>query len=261
MALQQRDDRVFNSWRKVLHSGRRQKVNVPGPIAWASLVRHGPNFKPVCEPAIFSPSGIGTVSGDGSAGHSPPGRYTFVDFPGEIRNLIYRLSLHYPDSFDLYYAYNQRIDEFYRRKMRGSNERFPRYEQVMRTPTILLLCKAITREALPILHASTLVIDRIPPWPPMAPHPLMVSQFIGRRTLQNIKKLEIRVSFGDGRFGSGWAWNKILVDLLSVLIERNSFTDMKIMIKLCDLENTDLWESEFSEYMALMRTVHLWHPA
>lgn len=66
--------------------------------------------------------------------------------------MIYAYSLDYPSSRDLY-----------RRQLSAAYQPTHTWAPRLRAPTILLLCKRITRECLPILHARTLVIDRLPP--------------------------------------------------------------------------------------------------
>ena len=94
------------------------------------------------------------------------------------------------------------------------------------TPTILLLCRKITAESLPMLRARPFIIDRLPPFvstPNAIRNPLVLSDFMGRQTLQSLRHIELRVPFGQGDQGSGWAWTPIINDLFEILEEKNSF--------------------------------------
>ncbi len=183
-------------------------------------------------PTPTSPSKVPTADND------PKTRTNgFFRFPAEIRNIIYDHALQYPTSSELYRSYSRQIDEYYARKGRhreatplNSNpdeedeeEPFPPYTRTLHTPTLLLLNKEITKECLPILRSRTFVVDRLPPWLPGSRRPMLVSQFIGRRTFQHLRRIEIRVPLGQGMHGSGWAWMEIVVDLLKTLREFNEF--------------------------------------
>lgn len=66
--------------------------------------------------------------------------------------MIYAYSLIYPSSRDLYRA-----------QLTTAYQPTPTWTPRLRAPTILLLSKRITAECLPLLHARTLTIDRLPP--------------------------------------------------------------------------------------------------
>lgn len=86
--------------------------------------------------------------------------FPFLCLPKELRNIIYAHALAYP-SFDRDY-HNHTLD--------GANEDdstedlSPRWSRLkLTTPTILLLNRQITSEALSVLHNAPLVIDVPPP--------------------------------------------------------------------------------------------------
>ncbi|KAK3687367.1 hypothetical protein B0T22DRAFT_126983 [Podospora appendiculata] len=158
--------------------------------------------------------------------------YSFMHFPGEIRNIIYDYALDYPSSLELYAPYKQRIDEFYARRNKGIIEDFPQFSGKLRAPTILLLCRAITAECLPILQSRRLVIDRLPPWLPGHVRPMPICRFIGIRTLQSVKNLEIRIPLGHGSLGSGWVWSDIAGGVFDILQESNSFEHLRVIITI-----------------------------
>jgi hypothetical protein len=188
---------------------------------------------------------------------------SFFHFPAEIRNMIYDTCIQLPGSQTLYQGYNRRVEAYHRRKLDKTStpdEPFPEFDARISTPTILLLCRAVTTECLPLLREQTWVVDRIPPWPTGYLRPLLISQFIGRRTVQSLKKIEIRLSFGEGTLGSGWVWSSIVMDLLNILLERNSFGSLRVTFSLHSwCHNLSLWQGEFlviRDILAMVRYAH-----
>lgn len=167
-------------------------------------------------------------------------RFSFFDFPPEIRNMIYHYSLRRPDCADLYRGY-------YRQ---SAALRWHRAH--LRTPTILLLCRRITDEGMPVLRARWFVIDRLPPCMPPAPDGrggfLRMCNFIGRETLQRLHYIDLRVGLGEGPLGSGWIWNRVLDELLGILSERNALVHFRLLIRRCNQEDSpSVWSSEMTE--------------
>ncbi|KAK0627668.1 hypothetical protein B0T14DRAFT_141174 [Immersiella caudata] len=177
-------------------------------------------------------AGPGTASG-----------WWFFNFPPEIRNMIYEYSLNWPTSYALYAPYNRQIDDYYANRDNPDQE-FPEFSGMLRTPTILLLCRRITAECLPILQSNTFMIDRLPPWLPGEPRPMLLSQFVGKRTIQSLRHIEFRLPAGQGRYGSGWVWAWITLDILNILQERNSFDTIKIVISMFNDRSRSVWPLE-----------------
>jgi hypothetical protein len=122
--------------------------------------------------------------------------------------------------------------------------KFPAWQGCLKAPTILLLCKQITRECLPILESRFLVIDRMPPWPKDALQPVPLAEFIGKGTLQSVKRLELRLTLGQGKQGSGWYWVKIMDEVLDILLEKNSYKELRIILCVASLRDWDKWREE-----------------
>lgn len=189
------------------------------------------------------------VASEAATQPAKPG-WDFFKFPAEIRNMIYDYSLHWPTSEQLYAPYNRQRDRWYRNTAAA---KYPQYNGVLRAPTILLLCKKITAECLPILQARTLVINTLPPWLPYARRSMLVSQFIGRRTLQSVRHLEISVPLGQGCLGSGWAWFPVVCDLFGILRERNSFKSLKmVLLAQTDIFTSNTWVEEL-QYLEIIQ--------
>lgn len=177
-------------------------------------------------------------------------RYSFFDFPPEIRNMIYHCSLHRPDCADLYRGYYRQAAVLPRA------QRWHRAH--LRTPTILLLCRRITDEGMPVLRAQWFVIDRLPPCMPPTPDGkggfLRMCNFIGRETLQRLHYIDLRVGLGEGPLGSGWIWNRVLDELLGILSERNALVHFRLLIRRCNQEDSpSVWATEMAEEEQIRR--------
>lgn len=205
-------------------------------------------------PRHFAPNTISHAEKGVEAAVQQHHQFTWFTFPAEIRNMIYDLLLHWPDCRELYGGFYKELDAYYFRR-KGCRHEFPSFERQLRTPTILLLCKSITEECMPMLKSRWLVIDRVPPFQAGDTGPIPISQFIGRRTLQSVVHIDIRIGLGEGNLGSGWIWVKILDQLLEILSERNSFRDLRLLIRLCNVDNYNIWREEFRIYEDIMRKV------
>jgi len=150
------------------------------------------------------------------AGHHHHPKARFLSLPPEIRNTIYAFAARYPTCEELYAGYQRQVDRHLLTKSRrprrraagsksdGSSPRYPRYKKKFRTPTILLLCRAITAECLPFFKSAKFVVDQLPPWGPGKSSPLKLTDFISRRTLQGLSEIEVYVPLGIETFGGGW---------------------------------------------------------
>ncbi|KAK8079964.1 hypothetical protein PG997_007782 [Apiospora hydei] len=175
---------------------------------------------------------------------------SFMKLPLEIRNMIYQYCVFYPPVKELYHAY------YSQQRPRGNGKRTSGVQRS--TPTIYLLCKQITREALYILRRRVFVIDRIPPWLMGHPNPLAICNFIHRDTLQNVRYLELRVAFGEGDYGSGDVWLSLVIDILSALAPRNSIIELKVFIKIHRVDIRHVWTRELVYYELLLQQLKDW---
>ncbi|KAI0402087.1 hypothetical protein F4802DRAFT_608975 [Xylaria palmicola] len=181
-------------------------------------------------------------------------KFSFLgSFPPEIRNAIYQYVVHYPTCRELFDAYYGQAD---RLRSRNDNDVSSDFEVRLYTPTVLLLCKQITREALTLLRPCPFVIDRIPPWIMGRTRPLPLTHLIGKGTLQNIHFAEIRLSLGDGEmYLSGQVWLQVLKDILRVWSGKNSLVRLKIMIKVNNILKDRRWVSEINNYAKIINMI------
>ncbi|KAI6359657.1 hypothetical protein MCOR25_006985 [Pyricularia grisea] len=192
-------------------------------------------------------------------------------FPSELRNQIYEHLIQLPTSHELYAEYYTQIRTYLSRKSqrrrdggfisddktnKQDDEPFPTYKANLRTPSILLVSRAITDECLSILQTRILTVDRIPPWVPGAADPMRVSSFIGRATLQNLRHVDLRIDLGRGRHGSAWIWTKLAEDLLDVLAASSRLLSLRVVLRLFQTHNLRLWEFESGERYWYKRLLH-----
>lgn len=187
------------------------------------------------------------------------GPYSFLDFPPELRNIIYDLVLVYPTCSQLYSVYYSQIAAI----KPGHYQTRRVIHRKFHTPTILLLCRRITQECLPILRSRTLVIDRLPPfrstkmWTQEDGGGTLSSlcYFVPRATLQNLQHLDLRVGVCEGSAGSAWLWRRLVDELCDILSERNRLVTLRFVARVCNPPwNSDTWDSE-QAHMIRMKNV------
>ncbi|KAI0132220.1 hypothetical protein BJ170DRAFT_236080 [Xylariales sp. AK1849] len=181
-------------------------------------------------------------------------RFSFLQFPAEIRNMIYRYAAVYPTSrqlFDSYYVQTNWATEDELKGILPLNPILISNGNIqLHTPTIYLLCKQITKEALGVLRNRVFVVDHIPAWIMGHQFPLPIACFIPKQTLQSIRFLELRISLGEGS-GSGRVWHKLIDDLLRCLTN-HSLVRFKVLFKFKNMDNSYVWSDEFDLWEGLI---------
>ncbi|KAI1815150.1 hypothetical protein GGS20DRAFT_357653 [Poronia punctata] len=189
--------------------------------------------------------------------HTTRGFPFLSGFPSEIRNLIYEYSLQYPTCCELFDAFYKQLGAFEAGDGGSSPLIAADFTIKLFTPTILLLCKQITGEALVILRKRPFVIDRVPPWVMGRSSPLPLTGLIGCHTLQRLRWVEIRLSLGDSEnLSSGEVWIRVLDPLLKAWSVSNTLARLKIMIKVNNLDVTRLWEYERRRHDKIVRRIN-----
>jgi hypothetical protein len=184
-------------------------------------------------------------------------RRSFLGFPAEVRNMIYQLSVHYPscsELFDSFYVQKEKQDRDKKGKGKQSLDSIARARDAtirLHTPTILILCKQITREVLPILHERVFVIDRVPPWVMGHEFPLLFTDFISNRTLQSIRHIDLRITLGEGHLGCGKVWLKLVGDLLRSLKD-HSLVQFNVTFRMKRVDAYDVWYWDLLAYQDIM---------
>ncbi|KAI8633423.1 hypothetical protein F5Y19DRAFT_300307 [Xylariaceae sp. FL1651] len=186
-----------------------------------------------------------------------PHYFSFLgSFPAEIRNAIYHYAIDYPTCRELFDAYYNQADSC-RTHNHNHNHKSNAFAINFYTPTILLLCKQITWEALTVFRLRPFVIDRIPPWIMGNPAPLLLTDLISKGTLQNLRFAEIRLSLGDSvEIESGTVWLWVLENVLKAWSEKNSLIRLKVMIKVHNINRSRIWDYELPNYEEIIKTVN-----
>ncbi|TRX98738.1 hypothetical protein FHL15_000080 [Xylaria flabelliformis] len=190
--------------------------------------------------------------------YKEPG-YSFLgSLPAETRNAIYQYAVNYPTCREIFDAYYDQLEKF---KVRNMNGVLCGFSVGFHTPTILLLCKQITREALAVLRLRPFVIDRIPPWIMGNAKPLPLTYLISKNTLQNVRFVEIKLSLGDcENYSSGRVWFQVLEDVLKAWSGKNSLLRLKVMIKVSNIDIDGLWDFELRYYAEIVKMASLLTP-
>lgn len=189
-------------------------------------------------------------------------RRSFLSFPAEVRNMIYQLCVHYPscsELFDAFYAQKEKQEMDKKGKGKQSLDTIsnPREATIrLRTPTILILCKQVTREVLPILHERVFVVDRVPPWVMGHEFPLLFTDFISSRTLQSIRHIDLRITLGEGHLGCGKVWLKLVGDLLRSLKD-HSLVQFNVTFRMKRVDAYDVWYWDLLSYQDIMSKARL----
>lgn len=110
-----------------------------------------------------------------------------------------------------------------------------------------------------MLQSKTFVVDRLPPWQMGALQPMMVSRFVGHGTLQNLRFVDVRLELGQGRLGSLWAWSSVVIELVDILLKKNAFERLRVMIKIYYPGDPNLWTDEAKHYQVIIEKVILYY--
>jgi hypothetical protein len=183
----------------------------------------------------------------------------FYTLPPELRVNVCNFCIDYPHCRDLFDCYYNQRTRRHAEDTKGKQSLAlmvqPNSGESIRfyTPTILLICKKITLEALCQLYTHTFLIDRIPPWVMGNGQPLPITDFMPKFTLQSLRYLEIRISLGEGS-GSGRVWLKMLVDLL-LSLGQHSLIKVKVVFKIKGMRNWFIWPNELHYYDNIRKKV------
>ena len=160
--------------------------------------------------------------------------FSFLSLPYAIRMKIYSWALDWPDLRKTF-ARLSRECERAGDEMAASRDpkcTFP-ILQVGRltTPTVLLLNRQISSEALPVLHAKTLVLDMPPPSSPCIGRPMDITEFISEETLQCVRRVVLKMDLKNTQ-----SWGKTVETLLDVWCVKNSLEEVMVDITAAYME-------------------------
>ncbi|EEH43733.2 uncharacterized protein PADG_00022 [Paracoccidioides brasiliensis Pb18] len=171
---------------------------------------------------------------------------SFLHLPPEIRHEIYTLALSWPNlrvpfarlryecemAEAIWFTYRPRIWPAYLPRTRCSYSypksalpppHIPKSDYI--TPTVFLLCRQITYEALPVLHAQELVIDEPPPYSMALGRPVDISMFISKGALQQARRVVLKIDIAS--LASRWA--RTVDTLLDIWYAGNRLEELRVV--------------------------------
>jgi hypothetical protein len=99
----------------------------------------------------------------------------------------------------------------------------------MRTPSLLLLNRQITSEALEVLYRKPLILDTTPPCIPQLGQPMGIPEIISETTLQNLRIVVLRMDLDQRQ--SARYWFKIIEMLLDIWFVKNNLEEVQARIQ------------------------------
>lgn len=169
----------------------------------------------------------------------------FLELPLELRNPIYSYSIQWPDvsktfeHFANWRSYKARCKE---EKCTTLSAK-PDFEE-MRTPTILLLNRKTTAEALEILYQQPLMLTLPSPHPMPFPNPVYITEFISEPTLQNVKTVTLDMNLNFNRlncYGDANGWTRTVKALLEIWRKKNNLRWVEVRGQYIELSKALGW--------------------
>ena len=155
----------------------------------------------------------------------------FLALPLELRNEIYKYALDWPrfESFKR----TQLEDVSYRKAISASAPLcmvpIPLVDK-MTTPSILLVSRQVTSEALAILYKRPLVLSQTPPYLPQLAKPMDITDFISETTLQLVGRVVFKMdlNYTHDHQDISRAWLKTVETLLDIWCVRNNLEGVEV---------------------------------
>jgi hypothetical protein len=154
--------------------------------------------------------------------------------PPEVRNCIYDAALGWPDLSNLAKAVLSQP---------GATIDQARSEQPLctipiphccrSTPSLLLLNRQITSEALEVLYRKALVLDSTPPFLQQLARPIDITQFISESTLQNLRFVVLKMDLDQRLSGAVSARGllKTIEMLLDIWLVKNNLEQVHVQVQ------------------------------
>ncbi|KLJ13717.1 hypothetical protein EMPG_09384 [Blastomyces silverae] len=166
---------------------------------------------------------------------------SFLDLPPEIRHEIYKLALRWPNLRAPFARLRRECEQDEAAWFAPSSlsmglgnmcnhacalpsPSIP--ESHYTTPTIFLLNRQITYEALPVLHAQELVIDEPPPYSMALGRPVDITMFISEGALQRVRRVVLKIDVAN--LASRWA--RTVDTLLDVWWVDNCLEKLRVVV-------------------------------
>jgi len=176
----------------------------------------------------------------------------FLSLPYEVRREIYHWALDWPDVRPSFARLSRECKNA-RKEMEASPDpkcTFPiLHVGRLTTPTMLLLNRQITYEALLVLQTKPLILHEAPPFTPCTGRPMDITEFIGEETLQRVRRVVLKM---DLEIGAA-SWGRTIDTLLDVWCVKNNLEEILVDITAAYLERRRIIGEELSrQYAALL---------
>jgi hypothetical protein len=155
--------------------------------------------------------------------------------PPEVRDCIYDAALDWPDLSGFAKAVPSQPDATIDHE---NSEQplctIPRpHFGSMSTPSLLLLNRQITSEALEVLYRKPLVLDSTPPYVQQFARPMDITEFIGESTLQNLRFVVLKMDLDQRLSGAVGArsWLKTIEMLLDIWFLKSNIEKVQVEIQ------------------------------
>lgn len=154
-----------------------------------------------------------------------------LSLPLEIRNYVYGYALGWPDlsrtfaNFTQWKSYDARCDEEKRPHLA-----IPGVDE-MWTPTVLLLNRQITAEALAELYRQALVLTSPFPHSMVFPSPTSITEFISEASLQQVRMIELDMDLNYDslhRNEDANEWSLTVASLLDIWYKNNHLEKVEV---------------------------------
>ncbi|PGH08023.1 hypothetical protein GX51_01464 [Blastomyces parvus] len=182
---------------------------------------------------------MGTTAVKKATKRRPP--VSFLDLPPEIRHEIYKLALSWPNLSAPFVRLRRECEQDEAAWFNPStlpmglgnmcnnactlpSPYIPESHYI--TPTIFLLNRQITYEALPVLHAQELVIDEPPPYSIALGRPVDITMFISEGSLQRARRVVLNIDIAN--LASRWA--RTIDTLLDVWWVDNRLEKLRVVV-------------------------------
>ncbi len=150
--------------------------------------------------------------------------------PPEVRDCIFDAALNWPNLSDLAKTITSQSDATLGLEQPLCTIPRPRYE-AMSTPSLLLLNRQITSEALEVLYRKPLILDSTLPYMPQLGRPMDIPEIISESTLQNLRFVVLRMDLGLGQKRSARNWYKTVEILLDIWLVKNNLEKLEVRVQ------------------------------
>lgn len=180
-----------------------------------------------------------------------PRTTTLLDLPLELREHIYTYCISYPDLSSVWLNGLSRISSYLdpnetESLLYGSDISLSPPIPLLKTPSILLVNRRCSREALRVLRRQWLILKG-PPHPDFEHDSKelgrsripSITLFVARETLQAITRVKLEIHYPQA---SAYSWHKTIAVLLDTWKSKNSLEMLEVRIKTRRVQDTGYME-------------------